>query len=157
MSLIVIERRTDLPPAEAWRRLTTWERHSAGVPFTRIRVDTPPPQGLGTRFTARTRVGPIRFDDPMRVTVWTPPKGPEASHRPEGPAGGAGAGYCRLEKTGRYVTGWAEIEVAAEGTGSWVRWREELRVSRLPRALDGLTAVTGKLVFGRAVDTLLAD
>ncbi|MFC4032281.1 SRPBCC family protein [Streptomyces polygonati] len=144
MSPFVIERSTALPPAEAWRRVTTWERHSATVPFTEIEVSTPPPSGLGTAFTARTRLGGVGFEDPMRVTVWTPPEGE------------AGAGHCRLEKTGRIVTGWAEIDVAPEGTGSRVRWREELRVWRLPRLLDGVTAGTGRLVFGRALDTLLA-
>ncbi|WNI19539.1 SRPBCC family protein [Streptomyces sp. ITFR-21] len=144
MSPFVIERRTALPPAETWRRVTSWERHTATVPLTRITVDTPPPSGIGTVFTARTRVGPLGFDDPMRVTVWEPP------------AGDAGAGRCRLEKTGRSVTGWAEIEVFPDGAGSLVRWREELRVRRLPGALDAATAACGRLLFGRALDTLLA-
>jgi hypothetical protein len=144
MAPIVIERSTALPAAEAWRRVTAWERHTATVPFTRIAVDTPPPSGVGTAFTARTGVGRIGFDDPMRVTVWAPPEGP------------AVAGHCRLEKTGRLVTGWAEIDVVPEGAGSRVRWREELRVWRLPHALDGVTAGAGRLVFGRALDALLA-
>jgi hypothetical protein len=144
MPPFVIERRTGLPPAEAWRRLTTWERHTASVPFTRIRLDTPPPSGVGTAFTARTRLGPVGFDDPMRVTEWVPPDGV------------SGAGRCRLEKTGRTVTGWAEIEVAPDGAGSLVRWREEVRVGKLPSALDRVTAGTARVVFARALDTLLA-
>ncbi|WP_329130281.1 SRPBCC family protein [Streptomyces sp. NBC_01476] len=144
MAPFVIQRDTALPPAEAWRRLTTWERHTASVPFTRIAVTTPPPSGIGTVFTAHTGVGRLGFDDPMRVTEWSPP------------GGSAGGGHCRLEKTGRFVTGWAEIDVVPRGPGSRVRWREELRVWHLPHALDRLTAVTGRLVFGRALDTLLA-
>ena len=152
MALFEIERVTPLPPAEAWRRLTTWERHSATVPLTRITVRTPPPSGPGTVFVARTGVGPIGFDDPMRVVTWEPDR------------------YCRLQKTGRVVTGWAEIEVRPDGSGtsgqaapaeadasagSIVRWREELRVRGVPAALDPVTVAAGRFIFGRVLDTLL--
>ncbi|MEC3998417.1 SRPBCC family protein [Actinacidiphila sp. DG2A-62] len=144
MALFVIERVTPLPPAEAWRRLTTWERHTATVPLTRMTVRTPPPSGTDTVVVARTGVGRLGFDDPMRVTRWEPER------------------HCRLEKTGRVVLGWAEFDVLPRpgagldgGTGTFVRWREDLRVRGLPRALDGLTSLAGRLVFGRAVDTLL--
>lgn len=143
MPLFVVERVTPLGPAEAWRRLTTWEAHTATVPLTRITVLTPPPSGVGTSFTARTGAGPAAFSDPMRVTVWEPP------------AGERGPGRCRLEKTGRVVLGWAEIDVRPEGAGSRVTWREDARVRGVPRALDRLTAAVGGRVFGRVVDTLL--
>ncbi|MFE9405601.1 SRPBCC family protein [Streptomyces sp. NPDC006530] len=144
MALFRIDRRTELTPAEAWRRLTDWERHGEGVPFTRIAVRTPPPAGPGTVFVARTGLGRIAFDDPMEITRWRPP----AEGRP---------GVCRLEKRGRVITGWAEIEVAAAGPGALVSWREELRVRGLPRALDPLTATAGRFVFGRALTVLLRD
>jgi hypothetical protein len=143
VALFVIERDSGLPPAEAWRRLTAWERHSATVPLTRIEVLTPPPSGIGTRFAARTRLGPAAFSDPMRVEVWEPP---DAS----------GYGRCRLVKTGRVVIGWAEIEVAPAAGGCRVRWREDARVRWVPPLLfDPPTALGGRLVFGRVVDTLL--
>jgi hypothetical protein len=141
----VIERRTALPPSEAWRRLTSWEEHSATVALTRVTVLTPPPSGAGTVFVARTGLGRASFADPMRVAAWQPP------------AAAGSPGRCRLVKTGRVVTGWAEIAVRADGAGSSVRWEEELRVRWLPRALDGVTRLAGRLVFGRVVDTLLAD
>lgn len=144
MPPFTVERRTALPPAEAWRRLTTWERHTATVPLTRVTVLTPPPTGPGTVLLARTGPGRASFADPMRVAVWQPP------------TAAGGPGRCRLEKTGRVVTGWAEIEVRADGAGSSVRWAEELRVRPLPRALDGLTRWAGRRVFRRVVDTLLA-
>ena len=137
MALFVIERVTPLPPAEAWRRLTTWERHSNTVPLTRITVRTPPPSGPGTVFVARTGVGRLGFDDPMRVTAWEPER------------------HCRLEKTGRTVTGWAEIDVLPGSSGSIVRWREDLRVRGVPRALDPVTVTTARFIFGRVLDTLL--
>jgi carbon monoxide dehydrogenase subunit G len=140
MALFAIERTTPLPPAEAWRRLTDWERHAAAVPLTRITVPTPPPNGTGTLIVARTGVGRLGFDDPMRVTAWRPER------------------HCRLEKTGRTVTGWAEIDVSPDphgGPGAVVRWREDLRVRGVPGFLDGVTAQVGGRVFGRVVDLLL--
>lgn len=140
----MIERRTALPPAEAWRRLTTWEAHSATVPLTRIDVLTPPPSGAGTVFVARTGLGRVSFSDPMRVAAWQPP------------TARGGTGRCRLVKTGRIVTGWAEIAVGPDGAGSYVRWEEDLRVRLVPRVFDGLTRLAGQRVFGRVVETLLA-
>ncbi|WP_030711568.1 SRPBCC family protein [Streptomyces sp. NRRL F-2580] len=140
---IRIVHRTSRPPAETWRRLTDWERHGAQVPLTRTIISTAPPTHVGTIFTARTGVGRITFDDPMEVVVWQPP------------AGGS-PGLVRLEKRGRSVTGWAEIEIrplAAGGTE--VHWREELRVRGLPRALDPVVAAAGRLLFGRALARLL--
>lgn len=133
-----------LPPGEAWRRLTAWERHSGSVPLTRITVPTPPPTGVGTVMVARTGIGPVGFTDPMRVVVWEPPAQD-------------GNGRCRLEKTGRVVLGWAEIEVRPHGARTYVRWREDLRVRGLPRAFDGLTRATSRAVFRRAIATLLTE
>jgi hypothetical protein len=140
VALFVIERVTSLAPAEAWRRMTDWERHGASVPLTRITVSTAPPPGPGALVLARTGVGRVGFDDPMRITVWQPER------------------HCRLEKTGRTVTGWAEIDVRPDprgGPGSVVRWREDLRVRGVPGALDAVTAQVARRVFGRVVDSLL--
>ncbi|MGW0735764.1 SRPBCC family protein [Streptomyces sp. NPDC002851] len=143
-----IDRRSPLTPHEAWRRVTDWRRHAAQVPLTRTVVLTAPPTGLGTRFVARTGLGRLAFDDPMEVTEWAPPTAT------------APQGRCRLVKTGSFLTGWAEIEVRPPAddaaTGSYVVWREELRVARLPRFLDPLTARVGRVVFGLALRRLLA-
>ncbi|MFJ2173198.1 SRPBCC family protein [Streptomyces sp. NPDC087851] len=148
MSAFRIDRTTPLSAEEAWRRLTDWPAHAAQVPLTRITVLTPGPTRTGTVFVARTGLGRAAFDDPMEVVRWQPP----APGRP---------GHCRLEKRGRAVTGWAEIQVGqdaeedAYGGPARVRWEEELRIGPLPRRLDPLTARAGRLVFGRAVDRLL--
>ncbi|MFD3524505.1 SRPBCC family protein [Streptomyces sp. NPDC058653] len=146
MTVFSLARRTPLPPEEAWRRVTDWPAHGRRVPLTRILVETPGPTGTGTVFVARTGVGRLRFDDPMEVVRWEPP----AEGRP---------GHCRLEKRGRVITGWAEIEVARtgpeDGDRTLVRWSEELRVAFLPRFLDGVVARAGRVVFGRVVDGLL--
>ncbi|MFE0602754.1 SRPBCC family protein [Streptomyces sp. NPDC058892] len=144
MPVIRIVHRTSAPVAEAWSRLTDWERHGAQVPLTRTIIESPPPTHAGTIFTARTGVGRITFDDRMEVVVWRPPVS-EA------------AGLVRLEKRGRAVTGWAEIEIhSLPAGGSEVHWREELHLRGLPRALDPLVAAVGRRVFGRAITRLLA-
>ncbi|MEV7445869.1 SRPBCC family protein [Streptomyces sp. NPDC091204] len=140
---IRIVHRTSRPPDETWLRLTDWERHGAQVPLTRTIIFTAPPTRVGTIFTARTGVGRITFDDPMEVVVWQPP------------AGGS-PGLVRLEKRGRSVTGWAEIEIRPLASGGTeVHWREDLRVRGLPRALDPVVAAAGRLLFGRALARLL--
>ncbi|MFD5317627.1 SRPBCC family protein [Streptomyces sp. NPDC127098] len=142
MPLIRLVRRTPLPAAEAWRRLTDWPRHGTHTPLTRVTVTPPGPTGTGTLVVARTGVGRLAFDDPMEVTAWQPPTA-------------AGRGFCRLAKRGTFVLGWAEIEVHAEGGGSHVGWREEMRVNRLPRALDAPTGWAGRLLFAHLLDALL--
>ncbi|BCM70354.1 MULTISPECIES: Immediate-early protein 2 [Streptomyces] len=136
-------RTAPLPLDETWRRLTDWPRHADAVPLTRIRVLTPAPTREGTRFVARSGFGPLAVDDVMEVTVWRPP------------AAGEG-GLCRLEKRGRVVLGWAEIEVGpGPGGRTRVEWREELRVRYLPRAFDGILGAASRRMFGRAANRLL--
>jgi hypothetical protein len=144
VAVIRIERRTHRPAAEAWRRLTAWERHADVTPLTRVRVRTAPPTRAGTVFTARTGLGRLGFDDPMEVVRWEPPRDDRA-------------GRCRLEKRGRVVLGHAEIEVVPLPDGSSrVRWREEVRVRGVPRPLDPLVALAGRLLFRHVVTALLA-
>ncbi|MEU3980980.1 SRPBCC family protein [Streptomyces sp. NPDC026672] len=143
MADFLLQRTAPLPIDEAWRRLTEWPRHSEVVPLTRITVRTAPPTRVGTRITARTGLGPLAFEDPMEVTVWQPPR----DGKP---------GLCRLEKRGRVVLGWAELEVRpGPGGRTRVLWREELRVRAVPSALDPLLAGAGRTVFGRGVNKLL--
>ncbi|MFD7258356.1 SRPBCC family protein [Streptomyces sp. NPDC059874] len=143
MPVIRIVHRTSLPPSESWERLTDWAGHGAQVPFTRTIIETAPPTRVGTIFTARTGVGRITFDDPMEVVVWHPPTD-------TAPA------LVRLEKRGRAVTGWAEIEIHPSPTGgSEIHWREDLRLRGLPRALDPAVAAAGRRLFGRALARLL--
>ncbi|MCX5232056.1 SRPBCC family protein [Streptomyces sp. NPDC006553] len=147
MTLFRVERTVSPAPDEVWLRLTDWPAHGRQVPLTRTRVLTPGPNRAGTRFTARTGVGPLSFDDPMEVVVWEPPG-----------AGTDRTGVCRLEKSGRVVRGWALVEVTEmPGGGSRVVWTEELSVRGLPRAFDPVLAWAGRALFGRAVDGLLRE
>ncbi len=143
MVTFLVERTASLPLAEAWRRITEWPRHGDVVPLTRVTVVTPPPTAVGTVFVARTGVGPLAFADPMEVTVWRPPRGDEP-------------GLCRLEKRGRVVLGWAELEVRpGPGGVTRVLWREELGVRFLPSLFDRVLHASSRRVFGRAAHRLL--
>ncbi|MFI9549701.1 SRPBCC family protein [Streptomyces sp. NPDC052016] len=138
-----LERTVPLPLDEAWRRLTAWRRHGDVVPLTRVTVVTPGPTREGTVFVARSGVGPLAFDDRMEVTVWCPP----AEDEP---------GLVRLEKRGRIVLGWAEIEVRpGPGGRARVLWREELRLRPLPSLFDPVLRTAAQVVFGRAANRLL--
>ncbi|MEO3755905.1 SRPBCC family protein [Streptomyces sp. B6B3] len=147
MARFRVVRRSSLPAAEAWRRLTDWPRHGDHVPLTRVTAAPPGPTRPGTLVVARTGLGRLGFDDPMEVVRWEPP----TDRAP---------GRCRLEKRGRVVTGWAEIEVRALDNRSEVAWHEEVqlgRAGRLSPLLDPPTAWSARLVFGRLLGALLDD
>lgn len=131
MALIEIVREVRLTPSEAWARLTDWERHGDFVPLTRIALT---PQG----FDAFTGLGRIGFHDPMEIVESREPA------------------FCRLEKRGRLVTGWAELEVEPHDIGCRVTWREDIQVRGMPRFLDGMTKASSRALFSRVVDGLLA-
>lgn len=129
---------TDLTPEQAWARVTNWPAHARWVPLTTIEVRTPPPTGPGTVFVARTGLGRFGFDDPMEVVAWESPR------------------FCRIEKRGRALTGWAELTVEPRGSGSRVTWREIALPARLPGFLAGLATMSGRVLFGRVLRGLLS-
>ena len=139
--------RTPAPAARTWELLTDWPAHSRWVPLTAVRVLTPQRRGVGARFTGRTGLGPIAFDDPMEVVEWREP------------AAGT-AGRARLIKYGRVVLGGAELEVEdAPGGGSIVRWTEDMQVApvRLTRPFDRVVAVVGRRAFERALRAMARE
>lgn len=167
MTAFRIARAVTLPADEAWLRVTDWRAHAAQVPLTTVSSVTPSPTRVGTVFVARSglsgsgrgdsglgrfrfgrfrfgrfRLADFGFDDPMEVVHWQPPDD-------------GAPGLCRLEKRGRVITGWAEIEVLPEGPGAVVVWVEELHIRLVPRLFDPLVVRVARLVFGRALDGLL--
>lgn len=140
MALVRAARHIDAPAERVWALITDWPAHGRWMPLTEVGIDpdSPADAGLGTRFTGRTGLGPVGFDDPMTVTDWQPPA--------EG-----GAGRCRVVKRGRWLTGWAEIEVRPEAGGSRLSWLEDVRPRWLPRLADPAVALAGRLLFGRVL------
>ena len=98
-SNITIQGTTAVSVGDAWALVTDWPAQSRWIAFTKV-VIVKSDDGLGTRFTGRTKVGPVWFDDPMEVVVWEPP------------VDGA-RGYCKVQKFGPWILGSAEIEVEA--------------------------------------------
>ena len=131
MALIEIVRDVHLSQDEAWNRLTDWPRHGDFVPLTSIRL-------TGDGFVARTGIGPLAFDDPMEIVAFEAPT------------------FCRLEKRGRVVTGWAELRVDPHGDLTRIVWREDIHVAGTPRFADGLTKASSRRLFGKVIDGLLA-
>ncbi|MCW2830180.1 MAG: Immediate-early protein 2 [Aeromicrobium sp.] len=131
MTLIEIVREVRLAPPDAWARLTDWKQHGRFVPLTTIAV-------TDNGFDAFTGVRRVGFHDPMEIVEWREPE------------------FCRLEKRGRVVTGWAELAVEATSAGCRVTWREDIHVTGTPRALDGLTRAASSKLFSRVIDGLLS-
>lgn len=146
MALVRADLHIDASAERVWELVTDWPAHGRWIPLTRVSIDpdSPTGTGLGTRFTGRTGLGPVGFDDPMTVTEWQPPAE-------------AGAGRCRVVKRGRWLTGWAEIEVRPEADGSRLSWLEDVRPRWLPRLADPAVALAGNLLFGRALRRAAAE
>lgn len=141
MASFDVVRRSQLPAAAAWSRLTDWKRHGELMPLTSISVSERT-DGVATAFVARTSIGRLGFDDPMEVTVWRPP----TQLRP---------GVCSIVKTGRVVRGGAQLTVTAVPDGSLVRWHEEATLGFGGQLLDLVNRRVGQVLFGRLIDGLL--
>ena len=138
-----VVRRTSLTAADAWRRVTDWDRHGDHVPFTRITASRETAAGQ-VSFVARTAVGPVGFDDVMAVTFSRPPTDTEP-------------GIARIVKQGRVVLGWAVLTVTPTGSGSEVRWHEEARLRGTRGPVVALVDRIAARGFGRLLDGLLSD
>lgn len=119
-------------PASAtavWAALTAWETHGEWIPMTRVRILSGD-GGLGTRFVARTGIGPLALDDVMVVTSFD-----------------VAARAASVEKVGR-LTGSADFRISEDRPGaSLVHWSEAVRVPGLPRFLAPIVARVGALAF----------
>jgi hypothetical protein len=124
-----IVREVPLSQEETFARLTDWKRHAEVLPFTDVRATR-------TRIVIRTGVGRLGFDDPMDIVQWDPPR------------------FCRLEKRGRVVHGWADICVWPTDTGSKVVWREVAHVTGVPRIMGRVESAVGSALFGRLLNGL---
>ncbi len=126
---IEIAREVPFSQEETFARLTDWMRHGEIVPLSTVRL-------TDTGFVVRTALGPIGFDDPMEIVQWDPPR------------------FCRLEKRGRVIRGWAEISVWPTGSGSKIVWREVAHTTGVPRFLAGVEKAAGTALFRRLLKGL---
>jgi uncharacterized protein YndB with AHSA1/START domain len=134
-------------PTTVWGVLTDFAAYESWIPLTTMRVDDGPPR-VGWGFAGLSGIGPLRFSDSMVLTRWEPPTGDD-----EG-----GGGFAVL-KTGRVLSGWADVRVTAAPVGSTVTWAEEITLR--PRLLGRLArAATDRVsgpMFARALDAMLDE
>ena len=140
MADFVIRATSPLPPGECFARLVDWDAHSAAIPFTRLSFEGS--ARVGQRFVARTGWGRLGFDDPMAVEVLRPPAGDQP-------------GVVAITKQGRVVGGTVGWTVAGTAGGSEVVWTQHLVIGWLPRFLDPLVGVLGRIAYGAGLRRLL--
>jgi uncharacterized protein YndB with AHSA1/START domain len=95
------------PPERVFAALTDWARQGEWMPGTRVRVVKGNGDAAGDEIVARTGIGPVGFDDPMRLTAWEPPA------------------RCEMAHLGRVVRGGGVFLVEPRDAGSrctWVEW-----------------------------------
>jgi hypothetical protein len=131
---------------EAWALITDWPAQSRWIAFTRVSIDREA-NGVGTRFTGRTQIGPFWFDDPMEVTIWEPPVV-------------GGRGYCKVQKFGPWLLGTAEIDVTpASGNtgGAVVTWKESVRTRGVPSMFNPIVRASIGILFRSTLRKAIAE
>jgi hypothetical protein len=133
-----------LPAPEAWRRVLHLRRHGDVIPLTTLRGDALDAAGLheGSRFVARTGLGPLAFDDEMELETYAPPTG----HRP---------GTAVIRKLGDPIHGVIELHVLPSPSGCSVSWRQRIEVAGVPRPLDPVVSRVARAAYGRTLRELL--
>ncbi len=143
---IIVRGMTRASVDDAWALITDWPAQSRWIAFTNVFIVSEA-DGVGTRFTGRTRVGPIRFDDPMEVTVWEPPVD-------------GGRGYCKVRKFGPWILGTAEIEVGSgpgDPSQTTVTWKETIRLRGVPPIFNPLVRAMGSILFRMTMRQAIAE
>lgn len=134
-----VTRSTLLATDLAFDAISDLSEHTRHVPLTDVEV----PEGglaLGAEVVAWTHLGPLRAADRMLVTALEPGR------------------RLRLVKTGRFLHGWADIEVGPDPQapgGSRVEWTEEIWLPGLRRLTRPIGDRLGPLLFGPVVEGLL--
>ncbi len=97
------------PPADVWADIRDIGRHVEWMHDAEsITFSSGQREGVGTRFTCATRIGPLRTSDRMVVTEWA--EGKQMGIRHEG-----------------VITGQGRFSLAPQGRGTHFTWDEELR------------------------------
>lgn len=131
---------------EAWALITDWPAQSRWIAFTKVAI-VREANGVGTRFTGRTQLGPVWFDDPMEVTTWEPPVNGRR-------------GYCKVRKFGPWLLGTAEIEVEpapGDDGGAVVTWRESVQTRWTPAAFNPIVRASIGILFRSTMRKAIAE
>jgi hypothetical protein len=151
MARFTVTQQVRASATSVWATMVDWPRHGDWAPLTAVRVTTARPDGVGAEFVARTGIGPLAFDDPMRVELWQPPAGDAPGDEP---------GRCEVVKQGRVVHGRAGFSVVPLPSG-WCRvdWDEDVTVT--PHRVTGLAgpllSFAGRVGFGATLRAMARD
>jgi carbon monoxide dehydrogenase subunit G len=154
---IRVRRRLAAPVDAVWSALAdipshvTWMADAEAITFTSRRRE-----GVGTTFDCATKVGPLRLNDKMEVTEWSPRRAMTVRH--VGLV--TGEGRFTLHRRGRRRTElvWEEALSFPWWIPSWpaavvlaMIWRGNLRrlERSLPTGLHGADVVVGRLLRRR--------
>lgn len=120
-------------PEQAWARVWDLGHHTRVIPLTTVESVPPAtPLDAGVEFCGRTGIGPVGFDDPMRVVDWEPPT--------------TGEGRAAVVKTGSVIGGRIEVTFApGAGGGTLVSWRQQVEVPWLPSPLARLEDLAARV------------
>lgn len=130
----VVRVETPLTPEQAWARVWDLDRHTEVIPLTTVTLE-PPAAALaaGATFCGRTGIGPVGFDDPMRVVVWEAPT--------------TGGGRAVVAKVGHVIAGRIETTFdPVAGGGTRITWRQQVELPWLPSPLSWLERPVAHLV-----------
>ena len=134
----------DVGAGEAWRRVLDLRAHSRVIPLTTVTGDALSAEALvpGSRFVARTALGPVGFEDRMVLDEITAP----VDGQP---------GLARIRKEGEVIRGSILLTVTPEPSGATVVWEQEIRVRGFPGPLDPLVARVARVAYAGAIKRLL--
>lgn len=134
-----------LPAPEAWRRILDLRAHTAVIPLTTVTGDAMTAGELvdGSRFTARTGLGPVGFDDVMVVETIVPPTS-------------TSAGHARIRKEGNVVRGVIDLRVTPTAAGSAVVWSQRIGVRAVPAILDPVVSRVACAAYASTLRRLLS-
>ena len=140
---VVVERECSASVADLWRVTTDWARHGRYFPLTTMAVPAGEP-GVGQRFEATTRLGPLRFRDPMVVTGWEPP---------------GASGRCELRKLGTVLGGSTTLSVEPTEGGSRLRWSTDVGPANplARRLLAPLARLTAAPLYRHVVRAIVRE
>lgn len=137
----VIEVPIDLPPDEALRRVLDLRAHDRIIPLTRVSPAMRAEElSVGRRFVARTSLGPVGFDDPMRIE--------KLSFEPAA---------ATIVKLGRVIRGVVTVRVVPSGIGGVVRWKQTVQLPWLPVILQPVAARVLRVGYRGVLRRLLAS
>lgn len=130
--------------SDVWDALWDLEIHSRVIPFTTVTLvptEVGHESGLreGSRFDARTHLGPLTIDDVMRVDRWDPPA------------------EARIVKVGRVFGGTITVRLSDVDGGSRLDWHQTYSVHGLPDIVAWLAVPLVRAGYVRTLSRIIGS